>query len=334
MPNDKIDRKKLIIVLLAMLLLIGILYLCGFNFFEYIMHPEEYYQSTQSSQSSESINVVDAHDYPKGEMHLTMIDVGQGDSFLFIQNGYTALFDCGTRSTGKDVVKYLKEHGITKLDYVIGTHPHDDHMGGMYDVITSFEIDTIIMPKVKNNTITSDWYLKLMNEIKTGGYKVIYPTVGDEFSLGDANMKVIGPFEEPTDNINNYSIVVKISFGEMDVLMTGDAETSVEKEILDSGENIDAEILKVGHHGSDTSTSTEFLDAVDPDYALISAKVGNKYNHPTDSTMKKFKKRKTPVYRTDESGTVEAVITSDNVEFDCEPGDYLSGTKLEEKVAK
>lgn len=269
----------------------------------------------------------------KGELILTMIDVGQADGFLLEQNGKIALIDCGTRSTGKKVVEYLQSKGITKIDYVFGTHPHDDHMGGMYDVITNFEIGMIVIPEVKSGEVTSNWYIKLMTEIKEGEYNLEYAKEGETYYLGDATMKIIGPISEPNGNLNNYSTVLKVSFGEMDIIMTGDAETEVEEEILAKyEEELDAEILKVGHHGSDTSTSDEFLEAISPEYALISAKIGNKYNHPIESTMQKLENANIVVYRTDENGTVEIIITSDNVIFNCEPGDYLSGTELEERT--
>lgn len=266
----------------------------------------------------------------EGTLELTMIDVGQADSFFFEQGDSTALIDCGTRSTGKDVVKYLKDQGITKIDYVFGTHPHDDHMGGMYDVITNFEVGKIILPDV-TETITTNWYLKLMSEISTGNYTTEYAEVGTTYNIGDATFEIIGPINAPTGNLNNYSTVIKVSFGEMDVIMTGDAEKDVEADILRTGAILNAEILKVGHHGSDTSTSTEFLDAINPQYALISAKIGNKYNHPTEETMQNLKDRNIEVYRTDECGTVIATITTNNVTFSTPPGDYLSGPELEER---
>lgn len=274
---------------------------------------------------------IEHKEYTQGELILTMIDVGQADSFLLMQDGKTALIDCGTRSTGKDVVKYLNSIGVSKLDYVFGTHPHDDHMGGMYDVITNIEVGKIVIPEVESGAVTSNWYMKLMDEIQKNGYQVKNPEVDDIYQLGEAQMKVIGPMSKFPDNINNYSTVLKVSFGEMDIIMTGDAEKEVEEEILASKENIDAEILKVGHHGSNTSTTDEFLDAIDPEYALISAGIGNKHEHPTKTTMKKLKKQDIEVYRTDESGTVTAIITHDSVKFDSEPGDYLSGVELEEK---
>ena len=148
-------------------------------------------------------------------------------------------------------------------------------------------------------------------------------------------MKTIGPITEPDDeNLNNYSIVMKVSFGDMDVIMTGDAEEQVEKEILQSGVDLDAEMLKVGHHGSQTSTSDAFLDAIDPDYALISAKVGNKYDHPMPTTMAKLKARNIEVYRTDEQGNVVITITAKEITFNCTPGDYQSGTQLAESSKK
>lgn len=268
----------------------------------------------------------------EGELILTMIDVGQADSFLLEQNDKIVLVDCGTRSTGEDVVEYLKNQGITKIDYVFGTHPHDDHMGGMYDVITSFDIGTIIIPEVEDGEVTANWYEKLMTEIQYGKYNVEYAKEGTIYNFGDAIIKIIGPISKPSDNLNNYSTMLKVSFGEMDIIMTGDAETDVEEEVLAKyRDELDAEILKAGHHGSDTSTSDEFLEAVSPDYALISAKVGNKYEHPIKSVMDKFEEAEIDVYRTDENGTVEVIITAKDATFSCEPGDYLSGVELEER---
>lgn len=270
----------------------------------------------------------------EGELIVHMIDVGQADSFLLVQGDQVALVDCGTRSSGKDVVAYLQRLGITKINYLFGTHPHDDHMGGMYDVITNFEIETIIIPEVKNGEVTANWYLKLMKEIRDGGYQVEHPRLDMVYHIGDADIKVIGPISKPVNNVNNYSIVLKVSFGEMDMIMTGDAEKAVEREILEAGYDIEAEILKLGHHGSDTSSSAEFLDAIDPEYALVSAGVGNQYDHPIESVMEEMEERDIKLYRTDESGTVILLITSDDVSFNCEPGDYLSGTQLEERSQK
>lgn len=321
MSNGKSGRKNLVKTILGIIILV-IASLLGIEIF-----PQESSNNTNESTVEQQQTV-------EGELQVHMIDVGQADCFLLVQGNQTALVDCGTRSTGEDAIAYLKEIGITKLDYVFGTHPHDDHMGGMYDVITSLDIGTIVIPKVKSGDVTSNWYQKLMKEIKDGEYDVKYVKVGDVYELGEADMKVIGPINDPDGELNNYSTVMKVSFGEMDMIMTGDAEKEVERDILESGENIDAEILKVGHHGSDTSSSKEFVDAISPEYALISCEVGNKHEHPTETTMKLLKESDIEVYRTDESGTVVVTITTDDVEFSCEPGDYLSGVELEKRTKK
>lgn len=337
MANGNNDKKKNFRKTIGSIICIIIIILYFINTIDYKSSIHRDVQQTENEQTQSVGKNETATEHVdtdvSGELILTMIDVGQADCFLLRQNGQTALIDCGTRSTGKDAVKYLKDIGIERLDYVFGTHPHDDHMGGMYDVITNFEIGKVIIPKVEEN-ITTNWYIKLMKELANGNYNVIYPNVGDVYELGDATMKVIGPLSPAKDNKNNYSTVLKVSFGDMDIIMTGDAETKVEKEILQSGENIDAEILKVGHHGSDTSSCEEFLDSVSPDYGLISSGVGNKYKHPIKSTMENLKARNIKVYRTDESGTVTATITANDVTFDKEPGDYLSGPELAKKEGK
>lgn len=328
MANDKSDRKKLVKVLATIIILV-IASILGINVWDVNpdITPVETVQPTIQPATVPAQHV-------EGELVVHMIDVGQADCFLLVQNGITALVDCGTRSTCKDAVKYLQELGITKLDYVIGTHPHDDHMGGMYEILVNFETGTIILPDSRNEEMTANWYIKLMNELNTGNYNVKYPEEGAIFNLGDATMQVLSAETEVNGNTNNYSIVLKVSFGSMDIIMTGDAETEIEKKILESGINIDAEILKVGHHGSDTSSSEAFLDAISPEYGLISCKIGNKYEHPIKSTMEKLEERNVEVYRTDECGSVVITITPDDVTFDCEPGDYLSGVELEEREGK
>lgn len=327
MSNGKSGRKKLAkllaTIIIAIVLVIGSFW--RINVKDLITQNET--TPTQHEVTIPNQNI-------EGELVVHMIDVGQADCFLLIQNGQTALVDCGTRSTGKDAVEYMKELGVTTLDYVIGTHPHDDHMGGMYDIITNFEIGTVIIPNSSDGDITANWYLKLMDELKTGDYNVEYPEQGDVYKLKDATMQILSAETDVDGNTNNYSIVMKVSFGQMDMIMTGDAETEIEEQIIQSGVDIDAEILKVGHHGSDTSSSQEFLEAITPDYGLISCKTGNKYEHPIKSTMDKLQKMNVEVYRTDECGSVIMTITTYDVTFNCEPGDYLSGVEWEERESK
>lgn len=338
MANAKSGRKKLLKIMLAVAIFAIIVFIAKIVLPDSILQPEVEENVTQTenttSSTQETQSSTEIHTEFDGELVLTMIEVGQADSFLFEYEGKYALVDCGTRSTGKDVVEYLRENGITNLDYVFGTHPHDDHMGGMYEVITNVEVGKVIIPEVEAGEITANWYMKLIDELSKGNYEVDYPEVGEMYYLEDVAIKVIAQMEDAKGNTNNYSTVMKVTFGEMDIIMTGDAETEVEEVILQSREDISAEILKMGHHGSDTSSSEEFLDAIDPDYALISCKVGNKYKHPVKETMEKLEKRNIEVYRTDECGTVVATITATDVTFNCDPGDYLSGPELEERKGK
>lgn len=333
MTNDKSNRKKL--AKLASVIFVVVALILGIDVFDYIPSSNDptngVPSSTESQKQTDDKSKLEVPD-AEGELMLFMFDVGQADSFLLVQDGKTALIDCGTKETGKDVVNYLNQLGIKQIDYLFGTHPHDDHMGGMYDVITNISIGKIILPEVEKGKVTTNWYMKLMRAIGELGYDIETATYGTTYELGNASMKIIGPISKPKDdNLNNYSTIFKVSFGEMDVIMTGDAEKEVEDQILALGEDIEAEILKAGHHGSNTSTSETFLKSISPDYVLISTEVGNRYRHPTKSTMEKLKENDVEVYRTDENGTVIATITSDDVSFDCEPGDYLSGTELKEK---
>ena len=286
---------------------------------------------TTTEVISESITEVN------GVLHVHMIDCGQGDSFLFEQNGKYGLIDCGTRGTGKDVVKYLQDQGVKKLEFVVGTHPHDDHMGGMYAVLSAFTCKKVYMPKIEDGLITTNWYMQLMQKIIVDNIKVINPKINDKFHLGEAIFKVVGQLspEEAGTNINNYSTVIKVSFGSMDILMTGDAEKEVEEELLKSKtDEIQCEILKIGHHGSDSSTTSAFLKAVDPDYGLISCEIGNKYLHPSTETVLNLKKHKVKVYRTDEGGSVILTISKDDVEFDKKSGDYKDGKTIASNQSK
>ena len=268
---------------------------------------------------------------PEGEvLYLHMINCGQADSFLFEQNGQYGLIDCGTRSTGKDVVTYLQNQGVDELQFIVGTHPHDDHMGGMEKVLDDIPCNQIYIPKVETGLVTTNWYISLMQKIKNDKLNVTNPKVNDSFTLGDAVFTVVGQLtpSEAGQNLNNYSTVIKVSFGEMDILMTGDAEMLVENKMLESNISLECEMLKVGHHGSTTSTSIQFLEKVNPEYALISCGIGNKYDHPCEETLAKIENKGIILYRTDENGDVVVTISPNDITFEEEPGDYVDGPTL------
>jgi len=231
------------------------------------------------------------------------IDVGQGDSqFLQLPNGQTMLIDAGTNEKASEVVSYLNRLGVKTIDYLIATHPHEDHIGGMDEVINHFEIGNIYMPQVTHNTKSFESVLKA---IKAKGKKITAGKAGLTI-LDQEGLKIsfLAPCGQKYEDLNNWSIVTRVEFGNTSFLFTGDAEELSESEILESGQAVSADVLKVGHHGSRSSTSTSFLKAVAPKYAVISAGKDNSYGHPHEETLKKLKQKNITVYRTDINGTI------------------------------
>ena len=254
-----------------------------------------------------------------GNLIVDFIDVGQGDSILIRQGDHAMLIDGGTSECKDDLLNFLKSENIQKFDYIVGTHPHEDHIGSLDDVINAYDFDTILFPKV---TTTTKTFENLVNAVKNKNKKFTTPVSGNEYNLGDAKFKILAPSSDSYQSLNNYSIVIKLTYGENTFMFTGDAETLSETEMLNSFDDLTADVLKIGHHGSTTSTSKKFLNAVNPKYAVISVGKDNTYNHPTKTTMNKLEEIKIPVYRTDEEGTIECVSNGKDITFNVEPGSY------------
>ena len=251
------------------------------------------------------------------EVHF--IDVGQGDAILIKQNGYNMLIDAGDNKYEQIVVDYLKENGITRLDYVIGTHPHADHIGGLDAVINTFDIGKVIMPNIIHTTKTFE---DVLIAIENKGLKITTPNIGDSYELGNANFEILAPKSKSYTELNNYSVVIRMICGKTSFLFAGDAEDISEKEMLDSGRNLKADVLKVGHHGSDTSTTAVFLDAVSPAYAVIQVGKDNKYGHPTTEIINRLEERNIKIYRNDLDGNIIAISDGENIEFNTEANLY------------
>lgn len=218
-------------------------------------------------------------------------DVGQADSILIVNNNKTMLIDAGNNDDGELVVNNIKKLGITKLDYVIGTHPHEDHIGGLDDVIDAFDIGTIYMPKVQTNTKTFE---DVLDSISNKGLTVTAPKIGDKFQVGNANCEVMS-IGEDSSNLNSTSIVIRMEYNNKSYLFMGDAEKVNE----DARQWPETDILKVGHHGSSSSSSQRFLNQVKPKIAVIQLGEGNKYGHPHDEIIKRLEKMNITIYRTD-----------------------------------
>ncbi len=245
------------------------------------------------------------------ETRLHFIDVGQGDCTLIESNGEYMLIDAGTAGNEEEILNYFDNLGITKLNYVIATHPHADHIGALGEVINGVDVDNVIMPKVSANTKA---FKTLAQAIKNKGLKAIEPKVGDNYSFGDCSFTIIAPFEYDSDNVNNDSVGIKLVHGNDKVILAGDAEKTVESQILSHKIDISADLYKVSHHGSSTASSKKFVDAINPEYAVISCAKENDYGHPHKETLKLFKDKGIKVYGTYEGGTVIFTSTGDGLE--------------------
>jgi competence protein ComEC len=257
-----------------------------------------------------------------GQLKIHYINVGQGDSILIQQGNQNMLIDTGTNASTNSLMTYLQSLNIKKIDILVLTHPHEDHIGGADAVIKGFDIGTLYMNKV---TTTTKTYKDVITAISSKGLKPTEPTPGETFKLGEANCSILGPINSNKEDLNTYSIVIKLTFGENKFLFTGDAQASNEQDMINRGYDLSSDVLKVGHHGSHTSTSQSFLDKVNPKYAVISVGKGNDYGHPAAVTMQRLQSNGIMVFRTDENGTIICTSDGKNISFNCNPGDYTSG---------
>ena len=238
-----------------------------------------------------------------GDMTAHFIDVGQGDSILLESKGEYVLIDAGEFDCGETVLGYLKDIGAGSLKYVIATHPHSDHAGGIRTVISAVKTENFITVETDSDAFI---WTKLLKTVDKLGINYIDAKVGDTYSFGSSAFTVMGPVSDSYEDYNGYSVVVKAVCGDISMLLTGDAETLSEKEMLDAGEDLSADLLKCGHHGSSDATCTRFLQAVDPAFTVITCGKDNEYGHPHKATKEKLGLLGCPYYTTAEYGTITA----------------------------
>jgi beta-lactamase superfamily II metal-dependent hydrolase len=251
------------------------------------------------------------------------IDVGQGDSILLESKGEFVLVDAGEKDYGATVTRYIEDQHAAALKYVIATHPHSDHIGGMKQVLDSIRTENFITVETDQSTRT---WLNVLDAVDRHDVNYIDAAVGATYSFGEAQFTILAPLSDGYEGYNNYSVVTKVECGDVSFLLTGDAEKLSEKEMIASGADLHADVLKLGHHGSSTSSTAAFLKAVDPSYVVISCGVNNDYGHPHRETMKKLELLGCPVYRTDEMGTVVAYTDGTTLSFSTERGSAAAVT--------
>lgn len=250
----------------------------------------------------------------KTDMTITFLSVGQGDSTLIESGGKYLLIDGGPTEGGEALLKYLKSKNITKLDYVIATHPHEDHIGGLLTVFQEIPVDILYMNNVSH---TTDTYRNFMNLVWSKGIFRRTPYVGGNFQVGSAKVEFISPKGYYYEIMNNYSIVTKITNGKNSFLLTGDAEALAEEEMLNSGISLKADVLKVPHHSSKTSTTIPFIQAVDPAFSVIELGLNNVYGFPKKQTLGRL--ANSNVYRTDKQGNIVMHSDGTNITVDNKP---------------
>lgn len=265
--------------------------------------------SSTNSQSATTLSPSQVN----GTIQVHYIDVGQAESILIkASDGTALLIDGGNNPDGPNVVNYLKSQQVKELAAVIATHPHEDHIGGLNTVIKNFPVKAVYMPNASTTTKTFE---DLVTAVTASGAKRIQAKAGVTLDVTGLTGQFLAPNGSGYEDLNNYSAVLRITFGKIIFLFTGDAEEFSENELLKSGQNLKADVLKVGHHGSSTSTSSAFLKAVSPKYAIISVGLGNDYGHPAESTLSNLSAVGVQVFRTDEDGTIVATCDGETVTF-------------------
>lgn len=245
------------------------------------------------------------------DLTVHFLDVGQADCALLESDGEYILIDGGNVGDGDEVVEYLLDTGVESLAAVFCSHAHEDHVGGLADVLKTIPTQQVYAP---TRTYSSNCFDEFVYYADQQNLTVQIPAPGDTLTFGDATVTVLGPVQSYAE-VNNTSLVLRVQVGETRFLFTGDMETAAETDLLDSGADVKADVLKVGHHGSETSTGYRFLYEVDPDHAVISVGAGNTYQHPHESTLSRLEDADVPVYRTDELGTIIAVSDGKTVRF-------------------
>lgn len=248
------------------------------------------------------------------ELVIHFIDVDQADGMLLIVGDTTVMIDGGNTPTSQDVLEYLKRFGVDQIDLMVNTHPHGDHLGGLPTVLNNIPTDKIWCA---DSTYDTYLYKSFTQLVAQKNFNISHPEPGTVFAENGLTITVLGPVNsaDTYTDLNDTSLVLMVQYGQRKFLFTGDMEAFAEKQLVDAGMSLKADVLKVGHHGSYSSTSQVFLDKVDPEYGVISCGRNNEYGHPHDAPMNRLNKAEVELYRTDLMGSVVLVTDGDTIAF-------------------
>ena len=249
-----------------------------------------------------------------GELTVYFLDVGQADAAVLLCDGAVMMIDGGNSADSDFIYAWLKQHDIDNIDTMVCTHAHEDHVGGLSGALNYASVDAAYAPVQEAQTRVFENFVYYLDQQEVS---ITVPEAGDTFDLGGAQVEILGPVEEYSDT-NDTSLVLRVTYGQTSFLFTGDMETTAEEDLLDAYWDLSANVLKVAHHGSDTSSGMEFLQAVDPDYAVISVGADNDYGHPSPEVLERLESLGLPVYRTDELGIICCVSDGETVRFSFE----------------
>lgn len=244
---------------------------------------------------------------PDGSLEIHFIDVGQGDAALILCDGHAMLIDGGTPKNSNRLFTYLRKHQVDSLDYIIATHPHDDHVGGLAGALNAALAQNAFCCVTQAEGRAFASFLKYLDQ---QGIALTVPKPGERFALGSAVFTILGPLRENSE-MNDNSLVIRLQYGDFSALFTGDAEASEENDLLSSGAELQSNLLKVGHHGSANASTEAFLDAVQPEISVISCGKENEYGHPAEQVLNRLRRVGSEILRTDQSGDIIVSVQPD-----------------------
>lgn len=282
-------------------------------------------ESSSSGESGSSGGAAAA----SGELAVHFLDVGQADCTLLVCDGEAMVIDAGNNGDANAIKEYLYGQGISELKYAVGTHPHEDHIGSMDMVVGLWPPESLFLPQVEAD---SETFRDVLHAAEEKEVPITRPVIGQTYSLGGGSFTILGPLTDYGENLNDWSVVLKFTYGDCSFLFSGDAEAEAEGDLCDSGQDLSADVYQVGHHGSSTSTSQEFLDRVSPAYAVISCGADNDYGHPHQETLDRLATAGAEIFRTDEQGTIVAHCDGQEITWSAAPSDSLAAGAAPEET--